>query len=276
MNKSQEQLTTQSKINKPSDSPLGTNRLLRLNTQQQDISTYLDNVTNSFAHVDATISSLEGMVNQFQSVLLNLTSVNNALIVNELDTFADDLQVSLDAIMEFANSQFNGRYIFGGTDNSQIPYGLNGTPPPDYTQISSDTTGEIKIKISANITQKINLTGDEVFGTIDGTDIFNSLKSIIDNLRSGIKPTPTEVKVIEDFNQKVLNKLSIAGNIKGRLVDTEELLQQQKLNIEELISKEKDVDMARAIIDFENQQFNLDLTYKVSSMILPKSLLDFL
>ncbi|MBU2492235.1 MAG: hypothetical protein KJ571_06380 [Bacteroidetes bacterium] len=274
--KTQEQLTTQSKINRPSDSPLGTNRLLRLNNEMQNISTYLDNVTNSFANVDATINAMDGIQNQLQSVLVDLTSVNNATIEGNLDTFADQLQVSLDSILEYANSNFNGKYLFGGTDNSQAPYGKNGTPPPEYIQNTADAGGQQKIKISGNISQKINITGEELFGTIDGTDMFNKLNDIIVNLRSGVKPDASEVKEMEDIYGKVLNKLSVAGNIKNRLLDTEELLKTQELNVEELISKEKDVDMARAIVDYENQQFNLDLTYKVSSMILPKSLLDYL
>lgn len=276
MTKTQEQLTTQSKINRPSDSPLGTNRLLRLNSEMQNISTYLDNVTNSFANVDATINAMDGIQTQLQSVLVDLTAINNATVEGDLNSFADQLQVSLDSILEFANTKFNGKYLFGGTDNSQQPYGKNGTPPPAYIQNTADTSGEHKVKISSNISQKINITGDELFGTIDGTDMFNKLDTIITNLRSGIKPTAAEVKEIEDFSSGVLNKLSVAGNIKNRLSDTEELLKTQQLNVEELISKEKDVDMARAIVDYENQQFNLDLTYKVSSMILPKSLLDYL
>lgn len=276
MTKTQEQMTTQSKINRPSDSPLGTNRLLRLNNEMQDISTHMNNVTNSYATVDATINSMEGIQNNLQDVLVNLTSVNNATVEGDLDSFADQLQVYLDSIVEFANSNFNGKYLFGGTDNSQQPYGKNGAPPPAYIQNTADTSGVQKVKISANISQKINISGDELFGTIDGTDMFNKLNDIIANLRIGIKPPASEVKDMENFNSKVLNKLSVAGNIKNRLTDTEELLKTQKLNVEELISKEKDVDMARAIVDYENQQFNLDVTYKVSSMILPKSLLDYL
>ena len=276
MTKTEEQMTTQSKINRPSDSPLGTNRLLRLNDEMQDISTYLDNVTNSYAYIDATISSMEGIQSSLQSVLVDLTSANNATVEDDLDTFADELQVSLDTIIEFANSQFNGRYLFGGTDSSQEPYGKNGTPPPEYIQNTADTSGEQKVKISTNISQKINITGDELFGTIDGTDLFNRLNDIITNLRNGIQPTAAEVEEMEDFSSTVLNKLSVAGNIQTRLTDTETLLNTQKLNVEELISKEKDVDMALAIVDYENQQFNLDVTYKVSSMILPKSLLDYL
>ena len=276
MTKIQEQLTTQSKINRPSDSPLGTNRLLRLNNEMQDISTYLDNVTNSYATVDSTINAMNGIQKNIQSTLVNLTAVNDATVGTDLDSFADQLQVYLDSIVEFANTKFNGKYLFGGTDNSQQPYGKNLVPPPDYMQNTVDTSGEQKVKISSSISQKINITGDELFGTIDGTDLFNRLSDIITNLRNGNKPTAAEVQEIETFNKQVLDKLSVAGNIKNRLTDTEELLKTQQLNVEELISKEKDVDMARAIVDYENQQYNLDVTYKVSSMILPKSLLDYL
>ena len=275
MTKTQEQLTTQSKVNKPSDSPLSTNRLLRLNSQASDISTYIDNIESSFGFIDATVNALDGVQNNVQRVMVDLTTINNAAIDSELSTFADQLQVYLDSMFEYSNSEFNGKYLFGGTDSSQAPYTKAGSPVT-YTQSTADTSGVAKIKISDNISQKINITGNEVFGAIDGTDIFNRVQDIIDDLRNGIKPSDADVTAIESFNAKVIDRMSAAGNLRNRLENTKDLLDQQELNVQKLISSEKDVDMAKAIIDYENQQFNLDLTYKVSSMILPKSLLDYL
>jgi flagellin-like hook-associated protein FlgL len=70
--------------------------------------------------------------------------------------------------------------------------------------------------------------------------------------------------------------MSEAGNIQNRLEDTQNMLQSQDLETRELLSKEKDVDMAAALIQLQNEQYSLELSYKVSSMILPMSLLDYL
>jgi flagellin-like hook-associated protein FlgL len=48
------------------------------------------------------------------------------------------------------------------------------------------------------------------------------------------------------------------------------------LTLQGLLSSEQDVDMARATVDLQAQDYSLQLSYKIASMILPKSLLDFL
>ena len=62
----------------------------------------------------------------------------------------------------------------------------------------------------------------------------------------------------------------------NKLESTNDLLTNQTIELQELLSKEKDVDLAEAIMQMNNTQFNLDMGYKISSMILPKSLMDFL
>lgn len=269
-----EQMTSQSTINRPSDNSLGTSRLLSLNSQASDIETYLSNISNSIGFVDSTISSLEGIQSQITNALTDLTSVmNGTLAEDDYATYAENLQTYLDAIVDYANSKYDDRYLFGGTDYSQDPYSYDGT---QYVQNTTDTSGEITVKISSSMSQQINITGDEVFGTIDGTDIFNQLQSIIDDLNNGILPDSSDIESIEDFNDSVTDLISSAGNISVRLEDTQTMLEAQQIDVEELISDISDIDMTQAAVDYESLSYALEVTYQVSSMILPQSLLDYL
>ena len=56
----------------------------------------------------------------------------------------------------------------------------------------------------------------------------------------------------------------------------EDILLNREIETSELLSMEKEVDIARALIDLESAQFSLDVSYRISSMILPRSLLDYL
>ena len=82
--------------------------------------------------------------------------------------------------------------------------------------------------------------------------------------------------MINDFNQHLLNNLSKAGGISNKLQSTEEILFNNEMEVAELLSLEKNVDIAKALIELESAQYTLDVSYQISSMILPKSLLDYL
>jgi flagellin-like hook-associated protein FlgL len=107
-------------------------------------------------------------------------------------------------------------------------------------------------------------------------DIFNTLISIREKLLNGEKPSADQVDMVNDFSQYLLDKTSMAGGISNKLQATEDILFNREIETLELLSLEKDVDMERAIIDLQTAQYTLDVSYHISSMILPKSLLDYL
>ena len=154
-----------------------------------------------------------------------------------------------------------------------------------FEAIGSDTFGEIHVEVPNNkIDFVIDITKVKEEDTATNlksnlsqkADIFNTLIAIRDGLKEGKKPTPEQIKMVNDFNQHVLNKLSKAGGIANRLDSTETVLRNRETEVTELLSAEKDVDMGKAIIDLQTKQYTLDMTYKISSMILPRSLMDYL
>jgi flagellar hook-associated protein 3 FlgL len=273
--KIQEQLTTQKKINRPSDGPVANARLMRLNSQIESIGTYSENIKNSLSFVEHSVSSMEGIQTEVQDVLVELTNLSDSSVNADLDNYADKIDNALKTIIDLSNTEFDGKFLFAGTDHSAKPYGFNAVNDAVELKIS-DNDGAHKIRISKNSTQKVNVTGKELFGDLDGTDIFNTLISIRDDLRNGIKPSQSDRQKVEEFNSHILNKISYMGTVSNKLTNTSQLLENQEVELLELRSEEQDVDMAKAIMELQTEQYGLDLSYKISSMILPKSLMDFL
>ncbi|MFH0734174.1 MAG: flagellar hook-associated protein FlgL [bacterium] len=388
----QKQMVTQSKINKPSDSPLGTTRVLRLTGQIESFNTYSKNIESGLAYIDNSSLALEGISKEIQTVLSDLTNANNATVSENLSTYADKIKASLSSIIDLSNTEFDGQFLFGGTDNSTIPISSDSS---GFVEFNSDSFGgERKIRLSNYTEQKINMTGRELFApvlkqsgnldsssaigaaetitstvynsegtafslettytknaanqyvmdyqlldsasavistgssnlsfnaatgaleSVDGSspkdisiidetngisflvdvnsfteknsaatlstslsqkaDIFNVLQSVSEKLAAGELPDETQVKLISDFEKSLTNKISELGSYRNRLTDTDELNQEQSLTLQELVSKEKDVDIAQLAISLQEKQYNLDLTYKISATLLPKSLLDFI
>jgi len=392
----QSQLSTQQKIQKPSDSPEGTGKLIRLQNQLSTSSGYSKNIEDGLSYIDVSITAMESIQTSITDILTSLATANNATVTDGLDSFADQVDNALDAILNAANEKFNGKYLFAGTDYSTKPYGYNADGSAIEIK-ASNISGKQNIQISKNVVQKINITGEELFGTVvkqsgnldssaavgsvqtnqtsvyssDGTeytfiatytktadntyslsydiqdsggssvystppsslnvkfnsttgeissidgkpassfiveapsqniqfsfdttkiketsgvsslsfsanqdvDIFNTLLTIKNKLQNGELPTDEEVARVENFNQNILNKISSAGNIVNKLQDTNDVLNNQQNVITDLISNEQDVDEAKAILDLQNMDYILQVTYQVSSMILPRSLLDYL
>src|SRR5690606_1186 len=108
------------------------------------------------------------------------------------------------------------------------------------------------------------------------TDIFNTLIRIRDDLKNGVKPSAEDEEMVKTFNKHVLDKIALTGNITNQLTNTQELLTNQKNVLESLLANEQEIDVAKAVVDLENKDYLLQLAYKVSATILPKSLLDYL
>lgn len=269
------QIATGSKINKPSDSPSGSAKLMRLSNTTKESETYIKNIQEGLASLTETTDGLEMMLNDVESIRTLLTEIKNPVNNQYLDSYADKIDMALDSILNLANKEYNGKYLFGGTDFSNAPFGFDAGGTAIELKVP-DVSGEHKIKISNNITQKINITGDELFGAIGAGDIFNTLISIRDDLNAGNLPDPADEQIIENFQGNLLDKISESGIITNRLYDSEELLNNRILALKELMSDETEVDVVEAMVDLEQQDYLLQLAYKTSSMILPKSLLDYI
>lgn len=391
----QEQSITGKNVLRPSDNPSSSVTILSLQKQISNGESYLKNIDYSQGFLNESESNLNIMEYELTSILSNMSLSTDPTAQGNLEVFADKIDLSLQSMLDAANATFDGKYLFGGTDFSEKPYDFTS----DGASVEVKTNGvggEQKINLSQNITQKLNITGTELFSTIvkqsgtldssaangtiitdqksifnaegteftlktsyektanntwgftydieDGTntsifgtaptakslvfdsgtgvlktisgvspdfinikdssnkidfnidlrslkeasapaismsanqenDIFNVLIKIKDNLKSGTVPTPEQLEQVQTFHQHLLNKLSQNGNVINQMENTQELWNNRIFNLQDLYSKEQDVDQTKLIIDMQSQDNQLQIAYKLSSMILPKSLLDYL
>ena len=168
----QDQLAKQSKVNKPSDSPLGSARIMRLTSQLENAATYEDNINNGIAFLDNSIISMDGIQSEIQKLLSDLATINNTL-VTDYEVLASQIDMAINSMLDFANAEYDGEYLFSGTDHSGKPFNYDGS---SVTIASSAIGGDHKVRIAKNIHQQINITGKELFvpvlqqfGNIDST-----------------------------------------------------------------------------------------------------------
>lgn len=181
--------------------------------------------------------------------------------------------------------------VLNSSNNSVL-----SSPPAAQTMVFDSSTGTLQTVdgkspslIQVNIpSSKINFSFDPTalseknssssisFNANQKTDIFNTLINIRDNLNKGIMPTADQVQAVNNFNSQLLNNISKAGNISNRLTNAQNLLSNQTLQLQSLVSDTQGVDVAKAVINLQNQENVLQMSYKLASSVLTQSLLNYL
>lgn len=269
------EIYTGSKINKPSDSPVGTSKLIRLNESISQSESFLKNIVYSSSFMNETIAAMEEMETEIGSLEALFAEINNPTNQPYLKNYSQKVDLTINSLLSSANRSYDGKYLFGGTDFESKPLDYNASKSAIELQVSA-FDGEHNVKIGPSSVQKVNITGKELFGDIGTNDVFNTLVSIKEKLNNGEIPSDAEVKVVKDFHSNLLNKLSYVGNVQNYLESTSEMIDQRILNMKNLVSMETDVDVAEAAISLQNQEYMLQVAYKTSSSILPKSIVDYL
>jgi len=393
----QKQMSSQKKIQKPSDSPEGTARVMDFQVKMNQSEIYQKNIESGITFIKESITSLGEIDTSIADVLATIKNSRNAVLSNSnLLGLSEKIDSVITSLLDQANSSYQGKYLFGGTDHSTAPFGYTA----DKTAIevkANDITGNQNIRVSENRIQNINIPGSDIFATIvsqngnlnssaavgavstsstqvydpagtaytlnvnytktaantysmtydilDGggttvlaappaaktylfdsatgllksmngnaptktsievagkkiefildttqvieknaassisnsanqkTNIFNTLISIRDSLKNGVRPTVQQEDDVQAFFDNLLNKESQIGNVQNQMENVQELLKQKTTNFQDLIAKDMEVDLPKLLIDMQNQQYVLDMSYKMASMILPKSLMDFI
>jgi flagellar hook-associated protein 3 FlgL len=266
MNKTQEQIVTGKRINRVSDDPSGISSVLSYRTTIAGLDQYNANIGNAKLHID-TVDSVLGMVGD---LLRQAKDIANDTAPDMRAEMAQEVSALRDQLLQMANYQLDGKYVFNGDTTDTPPYN-SGT----WTYDSGDT-GTKDVIIGENLSVGITADGSAIFGP-DGNNIFDSLNRLETALNAGNATNiEAEISVLGSAVDRIITVRTQNAGVYKRLEATENHYSYFKVNVQEMLSKTEDTDIAEAIINFQVQQTTYESTLATSSMVLQKSLIDFL
>lgn len=153
----QTQAASQKRVNKPSDDPVGTTKLLSSRTDQKGIEQYLKNLDFAQTFLNFTDQSLEEVTNALIRAKELALSQANDPSSSEVTrkAVATEIRQLYSQTLQVANRKLGNRYIFGGYNTAQTPFKTDGTYNGDR--------GEMMIEINKGAYVGMNLPGDMVF-----------------------------------------------------------------------------------------------------------------
>lgn len=271
-----EKLSTQKDINHISDNPVGYSQVVRLNQDLDKMTDYGRNIDYAKGYLETAEVAVGGILdNLIRAKELGVAMANATYDDVSRQATAMEVRQIMDAVVNLGNTEFNGRYVFGGFRTK--------TPPmSDDGQFLGDD-GAIFLKIGPDRHQQININTREFFEASD-EDIakgVGSLYNTLNTLHIGLENNSTDEvhRAMYQLDHQ-LEKASIyqskLGAIYASLDQARQRIEQTTDLAKGIKSKTEDADIYKITSDFKRTESALQSTLMASNKLLQPSLLNFM
>lgn len=266
------QLASNKKITRPSDDPLGSVLVLRLNSELTSLEQYGENmglVTYTLRQQETQLTSINHLLLSVQS--LTTAAADGSYGTTELQAMANEMAVLMPGIADLLNARDgNGNYLFAGSDIDQPPFIKDGSGQYQY---QGDAIVR-KVAVAENTLVDANIIGSDL---VPGAAFLNDLQAYVSLLQS---PPATgagaESRLMLDKLSSVLGNVSNAVTKIGGIVSSLESLENTNSEISLFTENLRDdlsvVHYPSAYIEMNNALASYEATLKVYGSVSQLSL----
>lgn len=254
---------TGTKLTKPSDDPSAIRPVLTTRTQIMHTDRYLETMGVTLDKMESTdghLNHVENILQRMKEITIN--SINSAMSQNDLNTLADEVANLKAELVDAANAQVDGKYIFGGYAESTTPFVANPNynpdqsvaVPPPYDKTDSTTwpylymgtPNPTELEITPGELLESNLTGNDLFLGVSDANWVNSTTTAPGQPESGrIDIFSVLVRTEEALRAGNINDpLGAGGGLQDNLADIDIAADQNRRLRSQLGNKATRVDSA--------------------------------
>ncbi len=266
----QNELVTGKKINKLSDDPVQSGRLLKLKSLERNMAQYTSNLNSAKDYLGGSAVALDETQRLVQRAYsIALQGANSSTDQSAREALSREVGSMQERLLYLANSRgSSGQYLFAGQKNDSPAYSVSATG-----LVYNGDNNTIQIETGPNESLQINTLGGKSF-----IDAYNSLKSLKSNLDGG---NPGSVSGL-DVDQ-LRAQVSIFATLRGEAGATSKRVTEQEVynnrRKDEFIaqgSEIEDVDIADAMTRLSQSQTAYQVALQTASSGFKMSLLDYL
>jgi flagellar hook-associated protein 3 FlgL len=281
MKKFQEQLSSGKELRRPSDDPFAVTRSMTLNSSINRNTQYQRNIEDSIGWLDTTDTALGQIGDSLQRIReLMLAASNGTNTQSELDAYRAEIQQKIEEIGQSGNTNFDGRYIFGGTLTTDKPFDVSKDGSGEISYNGNDQV--IKREISPGVTIDINVNGSQMLAGTDvkGTDhdMVSALQNVVSALNKG-DYSALGGDLVDDVQANIDNILRLRADVgakSNRMESAKSKNEDETLNLTEMLSKVEDIDIAEKIMQYKVMESVYQASLMSGAKIIQPSLIDFL
>jgi flagellar hook-associated protein 3 FlgL len=271
-----EVLSTNKRLNRVSDDPVGFGQAIRDRSKIGSYKQYRKNIEYAKGYISKTETSIRSM-HEFliRAKELAVNMANATYGPTSRAAAGEEIREIMEAVVQLGNTTYGNRFIFGGFRNQTPPVSQNG----DY--VGDD--GALYMQIDEQTFRQVNLQSRHLFeATPDerGAGHFNMLESLrilytgledndITSIRKALDELEFQHGKASSYEARLGSVYNALEDARSRLEFGEDLTREKLYHIE-------DAEMYRSVSDFKRTETILQSTLMASSKLLQPSLLNFM
>lgn len=295
MDKLNTQLNTSKQINKISDDPFRTVKILNVQGEINNVEKYNYNCDEITGWLDMTDEALDRVGNLSSDIKTLLTSIQGTFGPDEVKAVQTEINEKMKQIGEAMNTTYAGKYIFGGSVTDQPPVKVETDPATGLVTLSLNKTDKdgndlstrldasLKTEISDGITMDYNLTMDNIISTSGKETGKNNGLEILNDVVQKLNSDPVDMDEIKklssdlgDYMNDILNNRSLIGAKTNTVSAIKDNNEENILEMTSIFSKMQDVDYADKFMELQEARMVYTATLQVGSKLLQPTILDYL
>ena len=276
----QNQASTGQTISAPEDNPAGMAQALNLQAQNSAVTQYSQNI--SILQTNATVAgnaltSLQTITEKASEIA---TSADGTSTPAQLQADATQVTQLIQEAAQLMNTQNGSQYVFGGTNSSQAPFTVSTDANGNVTAVTyQGNTSVSQSEIADNTSLAVNVPGQNNSGSGArgvvsdsryGTDLFNHLISLQNNLQSGNTSAITTIDApnLSKDDDNIIWQVANNGATQSRLQAAASFATTQQTGLQQSLSNVAGADLAQTLTQLSQAQNAYQVALQTSSQIL--------
>lgn len=277
MNKYMTQINTGKKITRPSEDPVIAMKGMNYRTQVAEVEQYRRNASEIWSWMDHSDDVLDKATKAIQRMeYLAVQAANGTYGEDELKSIFEEVKQLQEQLVELANTNVNGKYIFNGTDTDKKLVELETLENGEQKYVVKHTDGSFQpvlIEVYKGIQFQVNVSPKEIFDQ----ELFDNINNFIQRLETGDQEAINQsIAELNGSMLKIVDGRAELGARMNRLELIEDRLSQHEIIAKDTMAKNEGVDFEEAVTNLLTQEVIHRAALATGAKIIQPSLIDFL
>ena len=274
-------IASQKRINKPSDDPIGTGKIMDYRQTLSSIEQYQTNIQTGKTRLEVTETDLD-LVNDLLELTKSIGETEALQTAESRQLAAEEVKSLFDQVLDLTNSQLNGNYLFSGYQTKTAPFSRDDTLATtfdQYTVTYNGDDGDARFIVAHSTEIAIDADGRPLFhnAAAGGINLFDSMRDLIVGLENDdTAAISAQGDMIDKARNQINNIRASNAPIVYQLETTENYWQNYQNKIKDLLGREEEADITQAVVELQSIELAYESTLATTARILQPGLLDFL
>lgn len=272
------QISTGLRISTASDDPEQVSALLTARAELSRVTQVDSNLSRVKTEVDTAETAMASLSKLMERAsTLGTQGVSDTSSPATRTQLAGEVDALLREAVSLSSTQVEGRYIFGGSTDTVLPFSIDPSPPNAISAYGGSTVRKRALDVTGGPFE-VGRTADEIFDNADpDKNVFSSLRALRDALNANdTEAIRTAYLQTNSASEQVRTVHATYGTMQNRVTNASEAAKSAVTRLKTQIASVEDADLTSAILELNQAMQDQQAAFQAKSQLPRGSLFDYL